>query len=77
MFNPNAPNGGGPAGAATGTGAAAGAGGGAAVAKANSTEVYGFVLWITTFVSFALFIAWAFVPDATLESIGITYYPSK
>merc|ERR1740117_1579172 len=43
----------------------------------NSTEVYGFVLWITTFVIYALFILWAYLPDHALHSLGVTYYPDK
>ena len=45
--------------------------------KTNQTEVYGFVLFLFTFVSYAIYIVWAFLPEDTLHSIGFTYYPSK
>jgi hypothetical protein len=39
-------------------------------ARPNSTEVYGFVLWISTFVAFAGFILWAYLPESTLIDLG-------
>ena len=42
-----------------------------------STEVYGFVSWICTFVLFLMYLIWAFVPDEILHHWGITYYPNK
>jgi len=45
--------------------------------KTRSTEVYGFVLWITTFVIYVIFLLWAFLPEETLIGFGITYYPAK
>lgn len=41
------------------------------------TEVYGFVLWLSTFVFAAVWLAWAFTPDSLLHSLGITYYPDR
>ena len=41
------------------------------------TEVYGFVLWMTTFVIYVVFILWAYLPEEVLVSMGVTYYPSK
>eukprot|EP00919_Chromeraceae_sp_WS-2016_P012863 GHVR01030122.1.p1 GENE.GHVR01030122.1~~GHVR01030122.1.p1 ORF type:complete len:121 (-),score=9.28 GHVR01030122.1:260-622(-) len=42
-----------------------------------STEVYGFVFWILSFILYGLYLIWAFVPDDVLHGIGISYYPSK
>lgn len=39
--------------------------------------LYGFVAWIATHIFFALFLAWAYIPDSTLASMGITWYPDK
>lgn len=47
------------------------------MAKTNPTEVYGFVLWISSAVAYIIFLAWAFTPEEVLHSVGITYYPSK
>ena len=41
------------------------------------TEVYGFVLWLSTFVLAAVWIGWAFTPDATLHALGLSYYPDR
>ena len=43
----------------------------------SSVEVYGFVLSITTIISFVLFVLWSFTPEDVLISLGVTYYPSK
>lgn len=43
----------------------------------NPSEVYGFVGSISTVVATVIFMAWAYVPDPWLHSIGIFYYPSK
>lgn len=40
-------------------------------------EVLGFVLWISTFVVYTMFILWAFLPEETLIAFGVSYYPSK
>ena len=42
-----------------------------------STEVYGFVAWMSTFVLFGMYLVWAFLPDAVLHDWGITYYPDR
>ncbi|WIA10196.1 hypothetical protein OEZ85_010399 [Tetradesmus obliquus] len=44
---------------------------------ASSVEVYGFVGWIASAVTFVLYCLWAFVPEALLHKAGITYYPNK
>ncbi|EGF76482.1 hypothetical protein BATDEDRAFT_28426 [Batrachochytrium dendrobatidis JAM81] len=43
----------------------------------TTREYYGFVLYLSSFVSFALYILWSVLPDRALHSIGITYYPSR
>lgn len=43
----------------------------------SDSEVYGFVLWLSSFVLLALYLLWAFVPDAALHRLGWTYYPSR
>eukprot|EP00904_Undaria_pinnatifida_P009791 jgi/Undpi1/5942/HiC_scaffold_2.g01216.m1 len=40
-------------------------------------EVYGFAGWIASLVAYALYLVWAYVPEGTLQAVGITYYPSK
>lgn len=40
-------------------------------------EVYGFAGWIASLVAYALYLVWAYVPESTLQAVGITYYPSK
>ncbi|CEP01924.1 PIG-P domain-containing protein [Plasmodiophora brassicae] len=40
-------------------------------------EVAGFVLWIASYVSFVLFLLWAFIPERILHRAGVYYYPSK
>ncbi|KAK6117760.1 hypothetical protein DH2020_048489 [Rehmannia glutinosa] len=44
---------------------------------AKTSEVYGFVGFITTLAATVIFITWAYVPDNWLHSIGIYYYPSR
>lgn len=48
-----------------------------AASAAKKNEVYGFVLWISTFVAYLCFLLWAFLPEHVLQSAGVTYYPSK
>ncbi|CAN0187309.1 unnamed protein product [Ascophyllum nodosum] len=40
-------------------------------------EVYGFAGWIASFVAYAIYLVWAFVPESMLHAVGVTYYPSK
>jgi phosphatidylinositol glycan class P protein len=39
--------------------------------------VYGFVGSITTVIATAVYLAWAYTPEPWLNSLGITYYPTK
>ncbi|KAK7280618.1 hypothetical protein RJT34_25683 [Clitoria ternatea] len=41
------------------------------------SEVYGFVGSITTVVATVVFLVWAYVPESWLQSVGISYYPSR
>ncbi|KAH1146355.1 hypothetical protein AAZX31_15G088400 [Glycine max] len=41
------------------------------------SEVYGFVGSITTVVATVIFLVWAYVPESWLQSVGISYYPSR
>jgi hypothetical protein len=43
----------------------------------ESAEVYGFCLYVSSFVIFVLYLLWSLLPDEYLISLGITYYPSK
>ncbi|KAI8852547.1 PIG-P, partial [Chytridium lagenaria] len=40
-------------------------------------QYYGFVLYLSTFISFVVYLVWAICPDDVLESFGITYYPKR
>lgn len=42
-----------------------------------SLEVYGFAIWILSFVGFGLYLLWAYLPEELLHQIGWTYYPSQ
>lgn len=44
---------------------------------AKPAEVYGFVGWIVSTVAFVAYLAWAYVPEASLVREGITYFPDK
>ncbi|KAI8087790.1 PIG-P-domain-containing protein [Gilbertella persicaria] len=50
------------------------------VATTNKTpayEYYGFVMYLSSFVAFGIYLIWAYVPDQILHRLGITYYPSR
>jgi phosphatidylinositol glycan class P protein len=49
----------------------------AAAAGPKPSEVYGFVWSITTVIATAVYLAWAYTPEPWLNSLGITYYPTK
>jgi len=39
--------------------------------------IYGFVLYLLSYVGFGFFLFWALLPDEWLHSIGITYLPLR
>ena len=39
--------------------------------------MYGFVLWITSYLLLFLYLLWAWLPASVLHALSITYYPSK
>ncbi len=41
------------------------------------TATYAFVAWISTIVSYFVFLIWVFAPESFLHKYGITYYPSR
>ncbi|KAJ1733352.1 hypothetical protein LPJ61_001601 [Coemansia biformis] len=51
---------------------------GAAVAASMPThEYYGFVVYLVSLATFAVYLLWAYLPDQALEAAGITYYPDR
>jgi phosphatidylinositol glycan class P protein len=42
-----------------------------------SKSTYSFVAWISSIIGGFCFVAWAFLPQKFLHSLGITYYPSR
>ncbi|KAF8473846.1 PIG-P-domain-containing protein [Kalaharituber pfeilii] len=48
-----------------------------AAPKVPTYEYYGFVLYLVSSVTFAMYIAWSYLPSPMLHAIGIHYYPSR
>uniref|UniRef100_A0A7S2D162 PIG-P domain-containing protein n=1 Tax=Octactis speculum TaxID=3111310 RepID=A0A7S2D162_9STRA len=46
-------------------------------ANRQSAAAYGFAGWVLSFIAYVIFLAWAYLPEANLHKLGITYYPSK
>jgi hypothetical protein len=46
-------------------------------AKQPQQEIYGFVLYLGSFIVFVAYLLWAYVPDPVLNRLGIAYYPDK
>jgi phosphatidylinositol N-acetylglucosaminyltransferase subunit P len=45
--------------------------------KGPKAEVYGFVIWFSSFILFIFWLIWACVPDEILHKLHITFYPDK
>lgn len=45
--------------------------------KEPRAEVYGFVIWVSSFIIYFMYLGWAFIPEPILTSFQITYYPDK
>ena len=43
----------------------------------KTMEIYGFVVWVLSYILFVVYFIWSFVPDEIFESYGIYYYPDK
>ena len=43
----------------------------------RSPEFYGFVALSLTYLLFVVYLAWALLPDAALEALGVVWYPSR
>ncbi|KAL4233399.1 phosphatidylinositol N-acetylglucosaminyltransferase gpi19 [Mactra antiquata] len=39
--------------------------------------IYGFVLYLAAYVFFVVYVVWAYIPDAWLDAIGLSYWPQK
>lgn len=39
--------------------------------------IYGYVLYISCWLGFALYLVWAYVPNRWFEAAGVTFFPSK
>jgi len=42
-----------------------------------SRAIYGFVLYVATYVLFGFYLLWALLPDSWLHAIGLTYLPAR
>ncbi|KAI9481493.1 MAG: PIG-P-domain-containing protein [Benjaminiella poitrasii] len=45
--------------------------------KTPAYEYYGFVMYLSSFVAFVIYLIWSYVPDEILHRLGITYYPNR
>ncbi|KAJ1773973.1 hypothetical protein IW140_000508 [Coemansia sp. RSA 1813] len=45
--------------------------------KTPTFEYYGFVVYMVSMAAFVVYLAWAYLPDSALETIGISYYPDR
>ena len=43
----------------------------------NASENTGFVVYATSMVAYIAYLLWAFLPDAVLHKLGISWYPSR
>jgi hypothetical protein len=45
--------------------------------ESETASTYSFAAWIASILIYICFIAWAFLPENLLHSIGVFYYPSR
>ncbi|KAJ7634599.1 PIG-P [Roridomyces roridus] len=45
--------------------------------RSRAPEFYGFVAWTSTSFLYIIYLLWALLPDAYIESLGITWYPNR
>ena len=45
--------------------------------RSRAGEFYGFVAWSSTYLLFALFILWSFLPDEWIVWSGVSWYPNR
>ncbi|ETW77846.1 hypothetical protein HETIRDRAFT_247210, partial [Heterobasidion irregulare TC 32-1] len=45
--------------------------------RSRAPEFYGFAVWSTTYVLFALYVLWALLPDAWIRRAGVAWYPNR
>jgi hypothetical protein len=45
--------------------------------RAKALEVYGFVFWTITFITWFAYMLWAFLPEHILQSLGVEWYPDR
>lgn len=48
-----------------------------AAAASNSSEKYGFVVYVGSLLAWWLYLFWAFTPDAYLKQLGLEWYPNR
>lgn len=48
-----------------------------AVVVSNSSEKYGFVVYVGSLLAWWLYLFWAFTPDAYLKHLGLEWYPNR
>ena len=45
--------------------------------RTRAPEFYGFVAWTGTYLLFAAYLLWAFLPDARIHALGVSWYPNR
>ena len=45
--------------------------------RSRAPEFYGFVAWTSTYLLFALYLLWAFLPDDIIVALGVSWYPNR
>ena len=45
--------------------------------RSRAPEFYGFVAWTGTYLLFCAYLLWAFLPDALIQALGVSWYPNR